>query len=148
MFCSTCPSWTIRSGVKQGKHIKQIQKKMKQSDCIRSWPICEVFWLYADNSLTCALGQAYCTIFAINGGPESFRKLCPQDRQTKQFATRTEQLTFVTWECGLQMSWLRFMAQASVALDTCIKDFTALSKVGSPRTSAQRSINGQISDGV
>lgn len=39
--------------------------------------------------------QAYCTIFAINGGPESFRK---------------------------------FMAQASVALDTCIKDFTALSK--------------------
>eukprot|EP00438_Fugacium_kawagutii_P006102 Skav203139 [mRNA] locus=scaffold2505:102314:106788:- [translate_table: standard] len=39
--------------------------------------------------------QAYCTIFAINGGPESFRK---------------------------------FMGQASAALDTCIQDFTALSK--------------------
>ncbi|CAK9038051.1 unnamed protein product [Durusdinium trenchii] len=40
--------------------------------------------------------QAYCTIFAINGGPESFRK---------------------------------FMAQASAALDVCVKDFTALAKV-------------------
>ena len=113
----------------KGTHIKHIQK-MKQSDCIRSWPICKVSWLYADNSLTCALGQAYCTIFAINGGPESFRKLCPQDRQTKLFALQTEQLTFFIWGCGLPISWLRFMAQASVALDTCIKDFTALSKVG------------------
>ncbi|CAE7330224.1 unnamed protein product [Symbiodinium natans] len=39
--------------------------------------------------------QAYCTIFAINGGPDSFRK---------------------------------YMAEASNALDVCIKDFTALAK--------------------
>lgn len=56
--------------------------------------------------------QAYCTIFAINGGPESFRKPLWLSRAQGMACRRVS----------------RFMGQASDALDVCVRDFAALAK--------------------